>query len=66
MPRTEVGQSRIFYVYVCEHEYVYAPCLKEPWRLEQGVGSPGTGLTNRCEPLCWCWDAVGFPTTSSP
>ena len=25
-------------------------------RLEGGIGCPGTGVTDGCEPLCGCWE----------
>lgn len=32
---------------------VYAQCQ---WRLEEGVGSPGNGVTDSCEPPCGYWE----------
>lgn len=38
-------------VYVCGHACA-SMCL---WRLEEGVESPGAGVTDGCEP-CRCWE----------
>ena len=32
---------------------MHAWCLQRP---EEGVGSPGTVVTDDCEPLCWYWE----------
>lgn len=32
-------------------QHMHAYC---PQRLEEGVGSPKTGFTENCEPLCGC------------
>lgn len=40
------------YEYLPTHVYeqhVYSSC---PWRLEEGIRYPGTGVTDSCEPLC--------------
>jgi hypothetical protein len=34
---------------------MYAWCL---WRPEEGVRSPGTRVTDGCEPLCGCWEPL--------
>jgi hypothetical protein len=37
-------------------------CMDYPWRPEEGVRSPGTGVTEGCEPHCERW----VPLTSEP
>ena len=32
---------------------LYDWCLQSP---EEGIGSPGAGVTDGCEPLCECWE----------
>lgn len=29
-------------------------CIQCLWKPEEGSGSPGTGITNSCQPLCGC------------
>jgi hypothetical protein len=36
-------------------------CLVDLCVPEEGVRSPGTGVTNRCAPQCWCWDLSTTP-----
>jgi hypothetical protein len=38
------------YVCVC----VTCMCTWRPRRSDEGIGSPGTGVTNGCEPSCGC------------
>jgi hypothetical protein len=33
--------------------HLYAWC---PWRPEEGIRSPGTGVADDCEPLCGYWE----------
>lgn len=40
-----------FCICVCVY-YVHAWCPRRP---EEGVRSPGTGVTGGCEPSCGCW-----------
>ena len=40
---------------LCLHVCLWTTCMQCPWRPEQGVGSPGTEVTNGCEPPCGCW-----------
>ena len=41
----------LFYVYGCSPAHI----SMYPWRLEEGIGSSGTGVTGDCKPPCWCW-----------
>ena len=31
------------------------------WRLEEGIGSPRTGVAGVCEPLSGCWELILGP-----
>lgn len=45
-------------VYLSAHLYrmfMYIAYMKVPWRIEERVGSPGTGIEGGCEPTCECW-----------
>lgn len=51
--------------------YVHHMCVWFQQRSEEGIGSPGTGATDGCEPPCECWDSNPGPlqehrTLSSP
>lgn len=35
--------------------HLCAWCLRRP---EEGIGFPGTGVTNGCKLLCGCWDST--------
>ena len=35
-------------------------------RPEEGVGSPGTGITDGCEPPCGCWESNPGPLEEQP
>lgn len=39
-------------------QHVCAQCL---WRPEEDIGSPGTVVTNECEPSHGCWEANPGP-----
>ena len=43
-------------MYVCVYIYIYmyTICVQCPQRPEQGIGSPGTEVTDDCEPLSEC------------
>lgn len=42
-----------FYVYGCLLSmYFCTTCVQCPWRLEEGIGSSGTGVADSCKPLC--------------
>ncbi|CAO2630728.1 hypothetical protein LEMLEM_LOCUS20997, partial [Lemmus lemmus] len=32
-------------------------CVQCPRRPEEGIRSPGTGVTDGCDPPCWRWDS---------
>ena len=34
------------------HLYIWCLC-----RSEEGIGFPGTGVADGCEPLCGCWES---------
>lgn len=40
----------MYYMYVCS-----------PWRLEEDIRSPATGLKGGCEPQCQCWELNPAP-----
>jgi len=40
------------------------PCA--PWRPEEDIGSPGTVLTESCEPPCECWGLNQAPLGEHP
>jgi hypothetical protein len=39
----------------CSHEFLYTLCVQYPWRSEEGLGSPRTGVMDSCESPCECW-----------
>ena len=41
---------------LCLHAYKGTTFIHCSWRPEEGVGSPETGVTGGCEPLCGCWE----------
>jgi hypothetical protein len=43
--------------------HVHAWCLQWP---EQGVRSPGAGITDHCEPPCRCWELNPGPLQEQP
>ena len=52
---------------------VYHGCAWYPQRPEEGVPSPGIGITDRCDPPCGCWESnldpleeQSMPLTSEP
>lgn len=42
----------VFCLDVC----ICALCMECPQRLEEGIGSSGTGVTDGCWPPCGCWE----------
>ena len=53
-----------FFFNVCMfhlHVYVRAPHPLVPEEPEEGIGSPGTGVTDGCEPPCGCWEQSSCP-----
>lgn len=51
---------RIIFHYDCMCEgFAYrclcTTCVQCPWRSEEGLGYPGTGVIDGCEPPCGCW-----------
>jgi hypothetical protein len=41
--------------------YVQHVCAWYPWRLEEGVRSPGTGVKDACETPHGCWESNPDP-----
>lgn len=49
--------NECFFLHICMCAHV-SMC---PWTSEEGVGSPGTGVTDGCEPPCICRELNGGP-----
>jgi hypothetical protein len=47
----------LFYVYGCSPAHI----SMYPWRLEEGIGSSGTGVTDECKPPCGFWGLNSGP-----
>jgi hypothetical protein len=45
---------------------VYSVCARCPQRLEEGIGSPGTRVTDGCEPECGCSEMNQWPLEGQP
>lgn len=45
---------RVFAAYM--HACVLCACALCLWRLDEGVGSPRTEVTEGCDPSCECWE----------
>jgi E3 ubiquitin-protein ligase NEDD4 len=43
--------------------HMHTWCL---WRPEEGVGSPGIGVTDSCELPCGCWELNSGPLKKQP
>jgi hypothetical protein len=43
--------------------HIYTWCLRKP---EKGIGSPGTGATDDCEPSCGCQKSSMHPLEEQP
>ena len=43
--------------------HMHAWCF---WKPEEGIGSPGAGVTNGCEPPCGCWESNLGPPGEQP
>jgi len=43
----------LLHVFLCT---MCTPCLRSS---QEGVGARGTGVTDSCQPLCWCWELTG-------
>jgi hypothetical protein len=46
----------LLYVYGLHVMSVYHMCGQCLWRPEEGIGSPGTRVTDSCRTSCGCWD----------
>lgn len=46
--------------------FVNCLCARCLWRPEEDVDSPGTGVADSCEPLCWCWELNPDPLLEDP
>lgn len=44
-------------VSVCLHVCARTICVQCPWEPEESLRSPGTEVTDGCEPLCRCWES---------
>lgn len=47
----------IFYGYIYMPKGASVHCVQDPWRWEEGIGFPGTGVTDGSEPPCVCWES---------
>lgn len=41
-------------------------CVQCPWRPEKGIGFPGTGVLDGCEPPCGYWEPNSDPMLEQP
>ena len=46
--------------------YVYVPLAWDLWIPEEGIRSPGTGVTDDYEPPCGCWESNLGPLEEHP
>jgi hypothetical protein len=51
-----------FYFRVC----MWTTCVQCPWRPEEAITCPGTGVIGGCEPLCRRWESNPGPVLEQP